>query len=210
VTDALLVSNVLLWILLVGLALSVLALVRQVGLLHERLAPMGALATQRGPEVGEPAPELALLDAAGGALRIGGPDPDGRRTLLFFLSATCPVCKTLLPTLSRVAAAEAPGLRLVFASDGDPDEHAAFRAEHGLAERDYVLSMELGLRFQVAKLPYAVLIDERGIVRAKGLVNTREHLESLFEAHQLGVGSIQEFLERERGHTPLAQTGALS
>jgi methylamine dehydrogenase accessory protein MauD len=50
----------------------------------------------------------------------------------------------------------------------------------------------------VAKLPYAVLIDEAGIVRAKGLVNTREHLESLFEAKERGVGSIQEFVERER------------
>jgi hypothetical protein len=38
-------------------------------------------------------------------------------------------------------------------------------------------------------------------VRAKGLVNTREHLESLFEAKERGVVSIQEFLRgaEERG-----------
>jgi hypothetical protein len=40
------------------------------------------------------------------------------------------------------------------------------------------------------------LIDEHGILRAKGLVNSREHLESLFEAKELGVASIQEYLER--------------
>jgi methylamine dehydrogenase accessory protein MauD len=38
------------------------------------------------------------------------------------------------------------------------------------------------LAYQVGKLPYAVLIDASGVIRAKGLVNTREHVESLFEA----------------------------
>jgi hypothetical protein len=33
-------------------------------------------------------------------------------------------------------------------------------------------------------------------VRARGLVNTREHLESLLEAREQGVASIQEFLAR--------------
>jgi methylamine dehydrogenase accessory protein MauD len=46
----------------------------------------------------------------------------------------------------------------------------------------------------VGKLPYAVLVDADGVVRAKGLVNTREHLESLFEAKERGVGSLQELL----------------
>ncbi len=38
-TDPLLVSNALLWVLVVGLALVVLALARQIGVLHERIAP---------------------------------------------------------------------------------------------------------------------------------------------------------------------------
>jgi hypothetical protein len=33
-------------------------------------------------------------------------------------------------------------------------------------------------------------------VRAKGLVNTREHLESLFEAMERGIASIQDFVRR--------------
>jgi methylamine dehydrogenase accessory protein MauD len=198
--QALVVSNILLWLALVALGVVVLALTRQIGLLHERLAPFGALATQRGPEVGEAAPELQLTDLSGRSVAIGGAAA-GQRTLLFFLSPTCPVCDTLLPTLLRVAAAESPGLRLVLASDGDPEEHRAFRRDKGLENARYVLSTELGLRFAVAKLPTAVLIDEEGIVRAKGIVNTREHLESLFTADELGVGSIQELLDRER---PLA------
>jgi len=194
--EALFVSNLVLWALVVILAAVVVALARQVGLLHARIAPVGALATSHGPEVGEAAPELALVDRRGRPLRLGGADPDSRRTLLFFLSPSCPVCAGLLPTLRSLAAAQ-PDLRLVFASDGAWEEHAEFVRENGLESSAYVLSMELGLRFEVAKLPFAVLLDAAGVVRAKGLVNTREHLESLFEAEALGVGSLQHYLERD-------------
>ena len=40
--EALLVSNVLLWIVVLALGLMVFGLIRQVGVLHERVAPMGA------------------------------------------------------------------------------------------------------------------------------------------------------------------------
>jgi methylamine dehydrogenase accessory protein MauD len=66
------------------------------------------------------------------------------------------------------------------------------------------LSRELGLAYQVGKLPYAVLIDADGVLRAKGLINTREHVESLFEAMARGVGSVQEYLQREAGSRHVA------
>jgi len=43
----------------------------------------------------------------------------------------------------------------------------------------------------------AVLIDGDGVVRARGLVNTREHLESLFEARAQGVASVQEYVKHD-------------
>jgi len=192
-TEALLVSTVLLWILVLVLAGIVVALVRQVGILHERVAPVGALATAEGPAIGEPSPVLEVVDVSGRELQVGGVQDDA--TLLFFVSPTCPVCKTLLPTLERVVARE-QAVALVLASDGPLEEHRSFIAEGALDRFSYVLSAELGLAFQVAKLPYAVLIDPDGIVRARGIVNTREHVESLFEARARGVGSIQEYLDR--------------
>lgn len=193
--DALIISNAVLWLLVVGLALTVFALTRQIGLLHERISPVGALSPEAKIEVGSPAPELALLDLHDRPLQIGGASKDGSRTLLFFLSPTCPVCETLLPTVERVARTEVPRVRVVLASDGTPEEHHPFVAEKGLTHLPYVLSAPLGMTYGVAKLPYAVLIDENGIVAAQGLVNTREHLESLFEAQRRGVASIQEYLE---------------
>jgi hypothetical protein len=38
------------------------------------------------------------------------------------------------------------------------------------------------------------LLDESGVLVAKGLVNSREHLESLFEAKRLGVASLNEYM----------------
>jgi methylamine dehydrogenase accessory protein MauD len=195
--DALLISNVVLWLLVIGLALTVLALTRQIGLLHERISPVGALSPEAKIKVGDPAPELALLDLQGHPVLIGGASKDESRTLLFFLSPTCPVCDTLLPTVERVARTEVPRVRVVLASDGLPDEHRAFIAEKRISHLSYILSAPLGMTYGVAKLPYAVLIDEQGIVAAQGLVNTREHLESLFEAQRHGVSSIQQYLEEK-------------
>jgi methylamine dehydrogenase accessory protein MauD len=192
VGDALIVSNVLLWIVVVALSGVVLALLRQVGVLHERVAPAGALVGRGGPRVGEPAPVLEVEDWSGRRLRVGGASE--ANTLVCFVSPGCPVCKTLLPVLRSVATAEET--RLVLASDGARAEHEAFVRAHGLERETYVLSAALGLAYQVGRLPYAVLLDAAGVVRARGLVNTREHLESLFEAKEKGVASLQEYLGR--------------
>jgi methylamine dehydrogenase accessory protein MauD len=205
-TEALLISNMLLWVLVVALCAVVAALTRQVGLLHERIAPVGALAVEKGPRVGEAAPVLELTDLDGEPIRVGGTDEFGRRTLLFFLSPTCPVCETLLPTLRRLVRDEGD-VRLVYASDGDPSEHEGFRASKGLLDSEYLLSRDLGLRYEVSKLPFAVLIDAEGVVRAKGMVNTREHVESLFRADELDVASLQDYLGRERGNELAVATG---
>jgi methylamine dehydrogenase accessory protein MauD len=195
--DALIVSNVVLWLVVIGLALTVLALTRQIGLLHERISPVGALFPQAKVKVGDPAPELALIDIHDRPLQIGGASKDESRTLLFFLSPTCPVCDTLLPTVERVARTEVPRVRVILASDGAPEEHHAFVADKRISHLPYVLSAPLGMTYGVAKLPFAVLIDEEGMVAAQGLVNTREHLESLFEAQRQGVASIQEYLQEK-------------
>ena len=202
--DALIVSNILLWILVMVLAGVVFALVRQVGVLHERVAPAGALVVRGGPAPGRPAPELALEAWNGEPLRIGGAAADGRSTLLCFVSPTCAVCKTLLVVLDSARSAEASWLRVVLASDGPREEHEAFVRDHGLPQASYVLSTELGLQFGASRLPFAVLIDENGVVRASGLVNTREHLESLFEARERGAASLQEYLGRDGGERRVA------
>jgi methylamine dehydrogenase accessory protein MauD len=190
--EALVVSNAVLWVVVVALLVVVFALARQIGVLYERVSPMGALMMDTGPKVGASAPVFALTDLAGQPVNVGAPSP--RSTLLFFVSPTCPVCKKLLPIVKSAAVSERRWLSIVLASDGDADEHRRFVQRADLGAFPYVLSQELGIAFHVGKLPYAVLLDERGVVRAKGLVNSREQLESLFDAKELGFASIQEFV----------------
>ena len=190
---ALAVSNVALWILVLVLAAVVLALVRQVGVLHERIAPAGALMLQRGLAVGEPAPLLEVADLEGQAHRLGAARADGRSTLLLFVSPTCPVCKSLLPAVKSSRRDERRWLDVILASDGDSTEQREFVRNQGLDGIPYVVSGALGLAYQVSRLPFAALLDEQGILRARGLVNSREHLESLFEAKRLGVASLQQY-----------------
>lgn len=195
--DALLVSNLVLWVVVVLLGVTVLALTRQVGILHERVAPAGALSPTHGPKVGESTTAQNLTALDGRRVVVGGADPEGRLLLLLFVSPTCPVCKTLVPTAISLAHAERNRLRLVFASDGDGlDAHHQYARNMALAAYPYVVSQSLGLSYQVNKLPFAVLIDGAGVLRAKGLVNTREHLDSLLEALDSGISTVQEYLGR--------------
>jgi methylamine dehydrogenase accessory protein MauD len=197
-TETLLISNVLLWLAVLALCGVVVALVRQIGVLHERIAPAGALALGQGPKVGEAMPPIELQALDGDTLTIGGPSSSGKSTLLFFLSPDCPVCKTLLPVLKSTLRTEADWLDVVLASDGDMQAQQRFVKASGLDGFTYVVSSELGIRLRIGKLPYVVLVDDAGVYRAQGLVNSREHLESIFEAKHQGVASIQEYLERRQ------------
>ncbi len=188
------VSQVILWIAVVALAAIVFALVRQIGVLHERIAPIGALTIDKGPKVGDHSPLFELVDLNRHPVTIGAENSAGRSTLLMFVSPTCPVCKKLLPAVKSLAVSESKWLDVMFTSDGEAEAQRDFVEHNRMQNFPLVLSSELGLTYRVSKLPYAVLIDHEGIVRAKGLVNTREHLESIVQAKQMGVASLQEYL----------------
>ena len=190
--DALSISVILLWLAVIALGLMLWALSRQVGVLFERVAPMGALVTDSGPAVGSASPLFSLAAILSQPVQIGG--PQALPTLLFFLAPTCPVCKKLLPVLKALLRDEGRELRIVLASDGEHAEHLAFVREASLEAMPYVLSTELGTSFRVSRLPYAVLIDAQGLVAAKGLVNSREQLDSLLNAHDMGTPTIQKYL----------------
>lgn len=197
--DLLSIVVTLLFVVVFALAIAIWAISRQVGILFERVSPLGALVTDQGPAVGAEAPHFELRSLTGPEpVMIGGTAP--RSTLLFFLSPNCPVCKKLLPILRSLQAAEGDTLRLVLASDGDEAEHRRFAESHNLGQFPYVLSTPMGLAFRVSRLPFAVLIGEDGMVKAKGLVNNREQLESLLNARDLGVPSVQKYIEKHHTH----------
>lgn len=150
--ESLIVSNILLWVAVMALLVAVIALSRQIGILYERIAPMGALMMDTGPKVGEAAPVLDLLSLDGQQISIGAPNQHS--TLLFFLSPTCPVCKKLLPILRSVQTTEASWVKLIFclrwrtararsvSASGDADRLPIFvvdGARHAMAHQQAAL-----------------------------------------------------------------------
>ena len=196
------ISQILLWAAVIVQALLIAALARQIGVLHERIAPAGALSLPQSVKVGEVATPLTLTTVAGGTIEIGGQNRragNARSQLLFFASPDCPVCKSLLPVVRSAARAEAGWVDIILAGDGAVAGYRQLAKAHGVEDMPMVLSEALGRAYGVSKLPYAVLIDEAGRVASTGLVNSREHLESLFVAKEHGVASIQDYLAKRNG-----------
>lgn len=180
-------------VLVLGLIVMVFALARQIGILFERISPVGAMVNDTGPKLGEVSPAFNLPSLTGGLVQIGAASP--RHTLIFFLSPTCPICKKLLPVLKSIRQSES-WLDVMLASDGEEARHRTFIASAELEAFPYVISEQLGVTYRVSRLPFAVLLDGEGVVKAKGLVNSREQLESLFNAAETGYASIQDFASR--------------
>lgn len=169
-----LASYVSLWVLVVVLSLVVVALARQVGLLHLRLGPRGALEIDdEGPPLGE-APEAVRAPALDGrTVTVGGP---GKSQLILFVSPGCPVCREVLPSLPAVArvARVAP----VVVSDAGADETPHAYGDLGIP---VVPAPDVAQAYQVPGTPYAVVTDVMGVIRAKGTVNNLEQMEGLVD-----------------------------
>lgn len=197
--EALTVSQVILWLVVLVLAAVSLLLARQVGRLHERIAPLGALMIDQGLQVGKTVPVVEVNDFEGHSLRIGSSAGSGKAVLLTFVSPHCPACKKLIPAIKSFARAEGDHLEILFVSDGSREDNELFIRDECLKNFRFILSPQIGMMYQVGKLPYAILIDQNGVLRAKGLVNTREHLESLIVAHEIGHASVQSYLKTRPG-----------
>lgn len=150
--NLLLVSQALGWLVLGALAVLVLALARQVGVLHERLAPLGPLAVDNGLAVGEAVPRLETTDAAGEPVAVGGP---GAR-LLLFTAPHCTACARLAPAAAALCAARQ--LPLVMLGEGPA-------------------ARLLG----AGRTPYAALIDPAGRLLAKDTITEAGQLATMLD-----------------------------
>jgi thiol-disulfide isomerase/thioredoxin len=109
-------SYILLWASVLVLGFTVVALLRQIGVLHTRIAPMGVHFAGEGPELDGPAPTLDDIDYAAVP-----------HTLLAFTSPTCELCARLKPALERIGRSyDDIDLRLIDHGT-EPDAFARFR-----------------------------------------------------------------------------------
>ncbi len=167
-------SYVVLWIVVVALAVLVLALARQIGTLHLRLGPRGALELdEEGPPLGDAPPPVQLATIDGRNVTVGGP---GEAQLVLFVSPTCPVCREVAPGLQVAARSGGMAARVV----ADADDASVTRTYASLGA-PVVASPHLAREYGIPGTPYAVVLDTLGVVRAKGTVNNLEQMEGLVD-----------------------------
>jgi hypothetical protein len=97
---------------------------------------------------------------------------------VLFVSADCPICREVLPSVPVVA--RQGRLAPILVTDDDAEDVAG--APHlTRTGAPVLLGREAAERFAVPGTPYAVILDEMGVVRAKGTVNNLEQMEGLVE-----------------------------
>jgi methylamine dehydrogenase accessory protein MauD len=168
------VSYLVLWLLVIVLCIVVVALARQIGTLYLRLGPRGALEMDdEGPALGEAPQPLEASDGDGRPVHIGGP---GAAQLLMFVSPGCHVCEQVLPSLPVVA--HDAKLSPVVITDADAEETALVFGRKAVAA-PVVPGIQIAQRYEVPGTPFVVVLDDLGVVRAKGTVNNLEQMEGL-------------------------------
>lgn len=190
-------SQGLLWIIVIVEGILILALARQIGLLHERFGAGGARIMNAGPKIGETVLPLDVPDVYGHKISLG--TERGKRTLLLFISTGCGTCARLMPQLKKLARTERNTLEIKLIAFGINAEAAEKYARDQSLDSTLplIVSDDLALRYQVGIAPYGLVIDRAGILRAKGLINSYSHVESLLIAEEMGVPSIDRFIKRQ-------------
>lgn len=169
-------SYVVLWALVVVLCIVVVALARQIGTLHLRLGPRGALELDdEGPPLGEAPPALDVNDVDGRAVTLGGP---GQEQLLMFVTPTCLICNEVLPAVRAMSSLGR--FRPYVITDATTfDARDSLRPKVG--DTPIVANPSVPKAYTVPGTPYVVVVDNRGIVQAKGTVNNLEQVEGLID-----------------------------
>lgn len=183
------VSVIVLWVVVLLLLFYLIALTRQIGVLHLRIQPVGARTTTAGLDVGEYAPMQVLTSTKNTPVYIG--NATDRDTILLFLSTSCPACQTMAEALSRFVAETYEQIVLVFGAI-DPVEVEAFLHKHRIRGRPVVISPSVVTAFRVSGVPYGFAIDRDGKIRGKGIVNTAEHIESLVNTIRYSTATMEE------------------
>lgn len=192
-----LVSYIALWWMVLIEALAIVALLRQIGVLHLRVQPVGARTMNAGPEIGAQLPVLQAEDIFGQRVTVVA---RGRPHLLLFVSPTCNACTELLPSVKTITRNEKDNLDVVLLTTvSDIELNRAYVQQHRITSIPYIASPQITEEIGVRGAPYALVTDSEGVVRAKGLVNHIEHLESLVEALRTGQATVESYVAAKNG-----------
>jgi thiol-disulfide isomerase/thioredoxin len=171
-------SVILLWVLFALLTVMVLLVYRQFGLMY-----LGASTTVRlrGVAIGRQAPSDVTVMSDVGPFTLDWSAPgEGRATMLVLAGAECPLCERLVPKLNEFVETWAHRVDVTFVDRTD-DSESFTRALPEVRNWRYGYSPGGALHnaFDIEAQPYAYLIDSRGIVVVRDIVNTTTAMATL-------------------------------
>jgi peroxiredoxin len=113
-------------------------------------------------------PEIALSDYA------------GRKVFLVFVQTGCGPCGAVVPDLNRLYREGKYDLLVI--NNAEPDKARNWVNEVGaefpvLMQEKWLVSK----RYEVLATPFAFVIDENGVVKSKGIVNSKQHIGFVLE-----------------------------
>jgi methylamine dehydrogenase accessory protein MauD len=172
-----LISDLALWVLVLFLGFLLLGALRAVALLRWRLEQLEATTPRRlgrsGLRPGKKAPEFTLPSVSGPEVALQG--YFGRKLLLVFMQPGCGPCHQITPELNRLQ--EGGEVQVLVIQNGDSEavqkwiKESRPRFPVALQER-----FNLSKRYEAFATPFAFLIDERGVIAARGIVSTKQYL----------------------------------
>jgi len=171
----------------------IIALARLVGRLSKRMPPVGARVINPGPEIGTFVENWEAEDLTGRA--VGYVFPREKGVLVIYVSPHCTVCSSLLPSAKRFfkeVAHLADGAWVMVM--GNPETQLDYARRNALLSQPVFTEESLPASWRVEGAPFAMWISAEGEVKTKGMVNHREHLESLKNAVVSGHPSIESYL----------------
>jgi methylamine dehydrogenase accessory protein MauD len=173
----LLASNVVLWVLLLSLGFLLLGALRALGLLRWRLDQLEATTPSRlgrgGLKAGKKAPEFTLPSVAGDEVSLH--DFAGRKVLLAFTQSGCKPCHRIVPELNKLQRGGDVQVLVVNNGELEATREWASQAKAGvqvLVQQQFSVSK----RYETFATPFAFLIDERGVIVSKGIINNGQHI----------------------------------
>jgi methylamine dehydrogenase accessory protein MauD len=192
------ISYAVLWLMvLLQIALTI-ALARLVGQLNQRLPPSGARLIDPGPEIGDLVEAFDCTDLQSHPVSFYFPSDHG--LLVLYISPHCSACTKLLPAFRRfsVEISQKAAAAIVMVQ-GSPESQKEYVHRHKLTDFTVLSEEEIPPSLHVGGAPYGLWVDRDGHVVAKGMVNNREHLESLMHASDRGHASLESYMEAEAG-----------
>jgi len=187
-----LISYIVLWLFVIALGVLVLLLYRQLGIMYLGTAEG---VSRDGLARGARAPEFNLTDQYGQPQRLSS--YKGTPVLLLFGSPHCSPCRILLPQLHDWAK-QHNDIKVIWLNSASPEESRRFVDETGatLPVAPYSPDDNLLDKYKVRVTPFLFIVDGNGVIRAKGLVNSKGGLDMYYR--ELKTGKFEPLPEEEQ------------